>query len=83
MNIKEPEIYFEIISCDYWGRHRTEGFCFAQIPVTKPGKYEETITTFIPQSSNERIWKMNRYFIGGRHMLNEISWVGTPSGIQV
>ncbi|XP_077283697.1 Meckel syndrome, type 1 [Arctopsyche grandis] len=77
-----PQIYFEIISSDSWGRQRTEGYCYTEIPVVNPGYRRMTLNSIRPLDVNQRLWNMKRFFVGGRHILKDITWISKPSTFQ-
>ena len=64
---KWPQLFFEVISLDYWSRCRTEGYGFLQIPI-HVGSYDdlmvETWRPILPTS------EMRRYFIGTSPMFS-------------
>ncbi|CAF0729111.1 unnamed protein product [Didymodactylos carnosus] len=75
-----PKIYFQVASQDSWGRHRTEGYTYLDIQNT-PGSYNETLLCWRPRG--EHIFnELRRFFIGGSHELEDISYVAIPRQFQ-
>lgn len=70
---KWPQLYFEVISLDFWSRCRTEGYGYLSIPV-HAGSYDNLmVETWRPILFNS---EMRRYFIGGTPELEDMSFCG-------
>ena len=93
-----PKIYFQVASQDGWGRHRTEGYTYLDIP-SQPGEsnrlteqhgeikssslgyYDEHLSCWRPRGDSI-FNELRRFFIGGSHELEDISYVAIPKQFQ-
>ena len=73
-----PEVYLQVISLDFWERHRTEGYGRLVLP-QRSGVYQENILTWRPFGRGV-VSEMRRYFIGGSPELDDITYVSKPTG---
>ncbi|UJR22762.1 hypothetical protein I4U23_025794 [Adineta vaga] len=72
-----PKIYFQIASLDSWGRHRTEGYTFIDIP-NLPGFYNEHLPCWRPRGDSI-FNEVRRFFIGGSIELEDMTYIAIPS----
>ncbi|CAF2742224.1 unnamed protein product [Rotaria sp. Silwood2] len=75
-----PKIYFQVASQDGWGRHRTEGYTYIDIP-SFPGFYDEELSCWRPRGASI-FNELRRFFIGGSNELEDISYVAIPKQFQ-
>ncbi|CAF3334785.1 unnamed protein product [Rotaria sp. Silwood1] len=75
-----PKIYFQVASQDGWGRHRTEGYTYLDIP-SFPGFYDEDLSCWRPRGASI-FNELRRFFIGGSNELEDISYVAMPKQVQ-
>ncbi|KPI99057.1 Meckel syndrome type 1 protein [Papilio xuthus] len=67
----------EAISTDWWGRHRTEGYCY--LPLTLiPGYYKEVLTCSRPEEMNKVEANTRRFFVGGCHLIKDLEVLSKP-----
>lgn len=93
-----PKLYFQVASQDGWGRHRTEGYAYLNVP-SEPGKnsflFFNSTNFFRKQKGfyheNLNCWRprgdsifneLRRFFIGGSHELEDINYVGIPKQFE-
>ncbi|KAJ8917237.1 hypothetical protein NQ315_002254 [Exocentrus adspersus] len=56
---KTPYIYFEVFSQGSWGRYRTEGLAYRNLPVSQPGRHSYNLSCFrFTQGKSAAIDKM-------------------------
>lgn len=69
-----PNIYLEIISKDTWDRYRSEGVCYKNLPVFKPGNYVFDMQCYriLPGSLTA---SLRRFFIGDYRRYEDVRWV--------
>ncbi|CAF0833336.1 unnamed protein product [Adineta ricciae] len=72
-----PKIYFQVASLDSWGRHRTEGYTYTDIP-NIPGFYDEHLSCWRPRGDSI-FNEVRRFFIGGSLELEDISYIAIPT----
>ncbi|KAK3919061.1 Meckel syndrome type 1 protein [Frankliniella fusca] len=72
---KWPQLMFEVLSLDWWGRYSTEGYGYLLIPSTV-GLHHTTTHTWRPIGSLSS--ELRRFFIGGNPELDDITFVGVP-----
>lgn len=72
---------FEVLSLDWWGRHRTEGYGYITLPSTA-GLHHVTTHTWRP-TGNSPVDELRRFFIGGNPELDDITFVGIPHQHEV
>lgn len=65
------KLFFEVISTDWWGRHRTEGYSHLSLPLI-PGEYERDMTCICPEEADSFSAGSRRYLLGGCHLLNDL-----------
>lgn len=70
-----PQLMFEVLSLDWWGRFRTEGYGYTGIPCT-PGPHPVRCHTWRPITSPSS--ELRRFFIGGNPELDDLTFVGVP-----
>lgn len=71
-----PQLMFEVLSLDWWGRYRTEGYGYIILP-SKAGLHHVTTHTWRP-IRNSPASELRRFFIGGNPELDDITFVGIP-----
>ncbi|KAJ8266563.1 hypothetical protein GJAV_G00131920 [Gymnothorax javanicus] len=71
-----PVLYFEVLSLDFWQRHRAEGYGYIVIPAT-PGHHSLTCSTWRPLQCGT-VAELRRFFIGGAPELEDSSYVQVP-----
>ncbi|XP_034235784.1 Meckel syndrome type 1 protein-like [Thrips palmi] len=71
-----PQLMFEVLSMDWWGRFRTEGYGYVTLPSTA-GQHHVTTHTWRP-IGNSPVSELRRFFIGGNPELEDITYVGIP-----
>ena len=93
-----PKIYFQVASQDTWGRHRTEGYAYIDIP-SLPGRklnlFHEQIIFCVNllgfYDEEVSCWRprgdsvfneLRRFFIGGSNELEDISYVAIPKQFE-
>ncbi len=70
---KWPQVYFEVVSLDYWSRSRTEGYGYISIPIHAGSYHDLIVETWRPLLPTT---EMRRYFIGGTPELEDLSYCG-------
>ncbi|XP_053617176.1 tectonic-like complex member MKS1 isoform X2 [Plodia interpunctella] len=76
----EPEplqIFFEVISTDWWGRHRTEGYSY--LPLTlAPGRHKKQLSCSRPEEIDKVKAESRRFFVGGCHLIKDLEVLAKP-----
>ncbi|CAF1251705.1 unnamed protein product [Rotaria sordida] len=75
-----PKIYFQVSSQDSWGRHRTEGYTYIDVP-SFPGFYDEELSCWRPRGDSI-FNELRQFFIGGSNELEDISYIAIPKQFQ-
>jgi Meckel syndrome type 1 protein len=75
-----PKIYFQVASQDIWGRYRTEGYAYLDIP-SVPGFYNQELSCWRPRGDSI-FNELRRFFIGGSNELEDISYVAIPKQFE-
>ncbi|XP_061722464.1 uncharacterized protein LOC133528954 isoform X3 [Cydia pomonella] len=71
------KLFFEIISTDWWGRQRTEGYCY--LPLTlQPGRYSRQLSCSRPEELNHVAAESRRFFVGGCHLIKDLEVLAKP-----
>ena len=70
---KWPQLFFEVVSVDYWTRTRSEGYGYINIPKYAGAYQNLQVDTWRPMTSST---EMKRYFIGGTPELEDLSYCG-------
>ncbi|XP_063388628.1 uncharacterized protein LOC134674471 isoform X2 [Cydia fagiglandana] len=71
------KIFFEIISTDWWGRQRTEGYSY--LPLTlQPGHYDRHLSCSRPEELDHVAAESRRFFIGGCHLIRDLEVLAKP-----
>ncbi|XP_059048230.1 tectonic-like complex member MKS1 [Achroia grisella] len=71
------QIFFEVISTDWWGRHRTEGYSY--LPLTLDiGCYRKQLTCSRPEESDRVQGESRRFFVGGCHLIKDLEVLAQP-----
>ncbi|CAH0595251.1 unnamed protein product [Chrysodeixis includens] len=71
------KLFMEAISSDWWGRHRTEGYCYLPIPLD-PGSYTKTLACSRPEEANVVDAESRRFFLGGCHLIKDLDVLAEP-----
>nr|XP_048679881.1 Meckel syndrome type 1 protein isoform X3 [Caretta caretta] len=71
-----PVIYFEVLSLDYWQRHRVEGYGSVVLPAA-PGFHTLTAPTWRPIELGT-VSELRRFFIGGSPELEDMTYIRVP-----
>ena len=74
--LPSPKVYFHVASQDTWGRYRTEGYTYLDIPI-RSGAYDEHLSCWRPYG-NSIFEELRRYFIGSSAELDDLSAVAIP-----
>ena len=77
---KIPELHFQVMSLDFWERHRTEGYGHLLLPHL-PGVLQQHILTWRPLGHGV-VSEMRRFFIGGSPELDDVTYTSNPTGFQ-
>ncbi|KFV97243.1 Meckel syndrome type 1 protein, partial [Eurypyga helias] len=72
-----PILYFEVLSLDFWQRHRIEGYGSLELPAS-PGLHMLTIPTWRPVKLGT-VAELRRFFIGGSPELEDLTYIRIPS----
>ncbi|RVE49140.1 hypothetical protein evm_006261 [Chilo suppressalis] len=71
------QLFFEVISTDWWGRHRTEGYSY--LPLTlEPGTYTKMLSCSRPEESDTVEAESRRFFVGGCHLIKDLDVLANP-----
>ncbi|EZA61269.1 Meckel syndrome type 1 protein [Ooceraea biroi] len=70
-----PRVLFSVASLDSWTRYRIQGYAVLSIPRT-PGSYKFTVPTW--RAKGNIVDRLRRFFIGGSHELEDITYCGIP-----
>ncbi|KPJ13024.1 Meckel syndrome type 1 protein-like [Papilio machaon] len=65
------------VELDWWGRHRTEGYCYLPISLI-PGYYKEVLRCSRPEEINKVEANTRRFFVGGCHLINDLEVLSKP-----
>ncbi|KAL4715280.1 hypothetical protein ACJJTC_010850 [Scirpophaga incertulas] len=71
------QVFLEVISTDWWGRHRTEGYGYTPISLD-PGFHNKTLSCSRPEERNEIDAESRRFFVGGCHLLKDLDVLAKP-----
>lgn len=77
---KIPELYFQVMSLDFWERHRTEGYGHLLLPHL-PGVFQQDVLTWRPLGHGV-VSEMRRFFIGGSPELDDVTYSSKPASFQ-
>ncbi|CAH1641093.1 unnamed protein product [Spodoptera littoralis] len=71
------KVFLEAISSDWWGRHRTEGYCY--LPLTlDPGSYSKDLACIRPEELDAVEAESRRFFLGGCHLIKDLNVLAEP-----
>ncbi|XP_045523416.1 Meckel syndrome type 1 protein homolog [Pieris brassicae] len=70
-------IFFEVISVDRWGRHRTEGYTYFPLALI-PGFCKKQLSCTRPEELNEIDAESRRFFVGGYHLIEDLEMLVKP-----
>ncbi|XP_052751826.1 tectonic-like complex member MKS1 [Galleria mellonella] len=71
------QIFFEVISTDWWGRHRSEGYSY--LPLTLDlGSYHKRLTCSRPEEKDWVQAEGRRFFVGGCHLIKDLDVLAKP-----
>ncbi|KAG7303313.1 hypothetical protein JYU34_011799 [Plutella xylostella] len=71
------KVFFEVISTDWWGRHRTEGYAYLPLPLD-PGHRTRVLTCVRPEEKDKVEAESRRFFVGGCHLLKDLDVLTKP-----
>ncbi|CAF4803622.1 unnamed protein product [Pieris macdunnoughi] len=71
------KIFFEVISVDRWGRHRTEGYTYFPLALI-PGYFKKQLSCTRPEELNEIDAESRRFFVGGCHLIEDLEMLVKP-----
>ncbi|XP_068623905.1 tectonic-like complex member MKS1 [Battus philenor] len=71
------QMYFETISTDWWGRHRTEGYYYLPMPLS-PGNFTKHLSSSRPEERNKVEADSRRFFVGGCHLIRDLEVLSKP-----
>lgn len=71
------KLFFEAISSDWWGRHRTEGYAYLSLPL-KPGCDTKELRCTRPEELNTVDANSRRFFLGGCHLIKDLNVLVEP-----
>lgn len=71
------KLFMEAISSDWWGRHRTEGYCYLRLPL-EPGCFTKTLSCSRPEEANTVDAESRRFFLGGCHLIKDLEVLAEP-----
>ncbi|CAG4931901.1 unnamed protein product [Colias eurytheme] len=71
------KIFFEVISQDWWRRHRTEGYSHLALTL-HPGIYKEQLSCSRPEELNKIEAESRRFFVGGCHLIEDLEVLEKP-----
>ncbi|XP_047516808.1 Meckel syndrome type 1 protein homolog isoform X2 [Pieris napi] len=71
------KIFFEVISVDRWGRHRTEGYTYFPLALI-PGYFKKQLSCTRPEELNEIDAESRRFFVGGCHLIEDLEILVKP-----
>ncbi|KAJ6655713.1 hypothetical protein lerEdw1_004766 [Lerista edwardsae] len=75
-----PVLYFEVLSLDFWQRHRVEGYGFVVLPAV-PGAHTVTSSSWRPVGP-DACSELRRFFIGGSPELEDVTYARVPGTFQ-
>ncbi|XP_060806680.1 tectonic-like complex member MKS1 [Amyelois transitella] len=71
------QMFFEVISTDWWGRHRTEGYTYLPLTLT-PGRHKKQLSCSRPQENDKMAAESRRFFVGGCHLIKDLDILAKP-----
>ncbi|CAB3246022.1 unnamed protein product [Arctia plantaginis] len=71
------KLFFEAISTDWWGRHRTEGYAYLPLPLV-PGHCTKTMSCRRPEELDIVTARSRRFFLGGCHLIKDLNVLIDP-----
>lgn len=66
-----------MISVDWWGRHRTEGYSCLTLTL-EPGEYKQSLSCSRPEELDIVEAESRRFFVGGCHLIKDIDVLINP-----
>ncbi|CAG9791237.1 unnamed protein product [Diatraea saccharalis] len=70
-------MFFEVISTDWWGRHRTEGYSYLSLAF-EPGTHDKMLSCSRPEESDRVEAESRRFFVGGCHLIKDLDVLAKP-----
>ncbi|CAG5050557.1 unnamed protein product [Parnassius apollo] len=70
-------MFFEAISTDWWGRHRTEGYCYLPLLLSS-GYNTKRLSCIRPEEKNKVEADSRRFFVGGCHLIKDLEVLSKP-----
>ncbi|CAK1589961.1 unnamed protein product [Parnassius mnemosyne] len=71
------QMFFEVISTDWWGRHRTEGYCYLPLLLSS-GYNTKRLSCTRPEEKNKVEADSRRFFVGGCHLIKDLEVLSKP-----
>ncbi|XP_047033260.1 Meckel syndrome type 1 protein-like [Helicoverpa zea] len=71
------KLFLEVISSDWWDRHRTEGYCFLPLHLN-PGCYAKELVCSRPEETDVVEAESRRFFLGGCHLIKDLNVLAEP-----
>ncbi|KAI5642608.1 ciliary basal body-associated, b9 protein domain-containing protein [Phthorimaea operculella] len=71
------QLFFEVISTDWWGRHRTEGYTYLPLALTS-GHCNKQLSCSRPEELDSTAADSRRFFIGGCHLIKDLDVLAKP-----
>ncbi|XP_028171477.1 Meckel syndrome type 1 protein [Ostrinia furnacalis] len=71
------QIFFEVISTDWWGRHRTEGYSYLALPL-RPGSHSKLLSCSRPDEWDRVEAGSRRFFVGGCNLIKDLDVLANP-----
>ncbi|KAG6443024.1 Meckel syndrome type 1 protein [Manduca sexta] len=81
---KDPppiKFFFEVISTDWWCRHRTEGYGYLALTL-EPGRYAKQLSCSRPEEKDKLEADNRRFFIGGCHLIKDLEVLAEPQSVD-
>ncbi|KAI9090963.1 ciliary basal body-associated, B9 protein-domain-containing protein [Phlyctochytrium arcticum] len=74
-DIRWPKVYLHVGSLDWWGRPRTEGYAYVEIP-RNPGMTDINVQCWKPFGTYQS--RLRESFIGGGMEIEDLAYIGIP-----
>ncbi|XP_049879497.1 Meckel syndrome type 1 protein [Pectinophora gossypiella] len=71
------QVFFEAISTDWWGRHRTEGYSYLPLSLN-PGRFSKQLSCSRPEELDSVEAENRRFFVGGCHLIKDLEIFAKP-----
>ncbi|XP_073947728.1 tectonic-like complex member MKS1 [Choristoneura fumiferana] len=79
VNLEPPplKLFFEVISTDWWDRHRTEGYGYLPLSL-ESGRYSRQLSCSRPEELDSVAAESRRFFVGGCHLIKDLEILAKP-----